>query len=134
MPLYDAHWLDAQYNARAASPEHPALFQRWAQQSAAARAQVACQVDLRYGEGPNQTADWFPAEQLDAPVLVFIHGGFWRSSDKASYSFIAPPFTAAGVNVVLLNYDLCPQVTIDIIALQMTQAMRWLRPWQKLPR
>jgi arylformamidase len=32
----------------------------------------------------------------NAPVLVFIHGGYWRALDKSDHSFVAPSFNAAG--------------------------------------
>jgi arylformamidase len=59
-------------------------------------------------------------------VLVFIHGGYWRSLDKADHSFIAPAFVEAGATVVVPNYALCPAVTIETIALQMTHALAWV--------
>ncbi|HEX6720303.1 MAG TPA: alpha/beta hydrolase, partial [Burkholderiaceae bacterium] len=61
-----------------------------------------------------------------APVLVFIHGGYWRSLDKADHSFLAPAFVEAGATVVVPNYALCPAVTIETIALQMTRALAWV--------
>ncbi len=121
----DPAWLEVQYNNRARIPEHPQIFERWARASAQARANAACRIDVPYGEGPNETLDVFPAAQPDAPVLVFIHGGWWRSLDKRDHSFVAPGFTQAGAMVVLPNYALCPSVTIEAIALQMTRALAW---------
>jgi arylformamidase len=130
MASYDPAWLDRMYNNRALVPEHPAFFERWAAESAAARAAQPCHVDLRYGEGVGETLDLFPAPVPDAPVLVFIHGGYWRSLDKSQHSFIARPFNDRGVCVVVPNYALCPgtpeqPVGIDHIALQMVQALAW---------
>jgi arylformamidase len=59
-------------------------------------------------------------------VLVFVHGGWWRSLDKRDHSFIAPPFTQAGAMVVVPNYALCPAVTIEAITLQMVDALAWV--------
>ncbi len=121
-------WLDAQYDARAANPDHPAVFARWAQASATARAAsgAGAELDLRYGPAPLQTADWFAAADPRAPVFVFVHGGYWRGSDKSLYSFIAPAFVRAGASVVLPNYDLCPAVTIEAIAREMEEAIDWI--------
>ena len=125
MSRFDPAWLDLQYNNRARIPEHAQIFERWARASAHARENAACRIDVAYGEGPNETLDVFPAAQPGAPVLVFIHGGWWRSLDKRDHSFIAPAFTQAGAMVVLPNYALCPSVTIEAIALQMAQALAW---------
>jgi arylformamidase len=126
----DPAWLDRQYNNRALVPEHAAHFERWASASAQARQALPCLLDVAYGHGPGETLDVFPAPrrsgQLPAPVLVFIHGGYWRSLDKADHSFLAPAFVKQGACVVMPNYALCPAVTIPQIALQMTQALAWI--------
>ena len=126
MSRYDTAWLDLQFNNRARVPEHPAIFDRWARESALARERHARRLDLPYGTSAGERLDLFPTHRRDAPVLVFIHGGWWRSLDKNDHSFIAPAFAAAGALVVVPNYALCPAVTIDTIALQMTQALAWV--------
>jgi arylformamidase len=126
MPQPDAAWLDVQYNNRARIPEHAQIFKRWADSSLFAREHQSRRLDLRYGEQAGETLDLFPTTQADAPVLVFVHGGYWRSLDKQDVSFIAPAFTAAGALVVVPNYALCPAVSIEHIALQMTHALAWV--------
>jgi arylformamidase len=130
MTRYDPAWLDRQYNNRARVPEHAEIFRRWAQASALARSQSPARIDLRYGPEPGETLDVFastcPGAQAKAPVLVFIHGGYWRSLDKSDFSFVAPVFAQAGATVVVPNYGLCPMVTIEQIALQMTHALAWV--------
>jgi arylformamidase len=125
MARIDPDWLNLQYNNRARIPEHPQIFERWAEASALVRDRRAALLDLTYGNGPNETLDVFPTSQPNAPVLVFIHGGWWRSLDKADHSFIAPAFTDAGAMVVVPNYALCPAVHIETIALQMVRALAW---------
>jgi arylformamidase len=118
-------WLDQQLNNRALVPEHPRIFERWATASALTRERSSRRLDLRYGDGPRQTLDLFLSPLDRAPVLVFIHGGYWRGFDKADHSFLAASFVAAGAMVVVPNYALCPVVTIDTIALQMVDAVKW---------
>jgi arylformamidase len=123
---FDPAWLDAQYNARASIPDHAEIFERWAAASAAARAGSPAQLDVRYGDGAGETLDVFPASTPGpAPVLVFIHGGYWRSRDKSEFSFIAPSFNAEGAAVVVPNYALAPAVSVEHITLQMTRALAW---------
>lgn len=121
----DPAWLDRVYNNRALVPEHATHFTRWAETSAQARASQPCTLDLAYGKVQGETLDVFPAAEPGAPVLVFIHGGYWRSLDKSDHSFVAPAFTSEGACVVIPNYDLCPTVTIPQIAMQMVHALAW---------
>jgi arylformamidase len=122
----DPAWLDLQYNNRARIPEHPQIFERWQKASATARGGLAGELDLGYGDLPGETVDVFPAAKAHAPILVFIHGGYWRSLDKSDVSFVAPTFVNAGATVVLPNYALCPAVGIETIALQMVAALAWV--------
>ena len=124
----DPVWLDRMYNNRALVPDYADYFARWVAQSRLARQAPGCRIDLSYGRSAGEKLDVFPAGVSDAkgaPVLVFIHGGYWRSLDKADHSFVAPALTAAGACVVVPNYDLCPAVTIEEITLQMVRALAW---------
>ena len=130
MSAKTAAWYDSMYNNRALVPEHAAHFAQWAQTSADARARLKCTLDIAYGDGLNETLDIFPANKPNAPVVVFIHGGYWRSLDKADHSFVAPPLHDMGACVVVVNYALCPgtaeaPVTIPDIAQQMVKALAW---------
>jgi acetyl esterase/lipase/AcrR family transcriptional regulator len=121
-------WYDQQYNSRARIPDHPAILQRWFDRSAQARSSLPCDLDLAYGDAPNERLDvFYPAlAQPGAPVLVYIHGGYWRALDKQDQSFVAAPFVQRGAVVVLPNYALAPAVTVAHIVLQMVQAVAWV--------
>ena len=121
-----ASFYEEQYNARASIPEHPQIFERWAATSAVARDAETCRLNLAYGAAPAEELDFFSSGQPLAPLLVFIHGGWWRSLDKSDFSFIAPAFTHAGIDVAITNYTLAPEASIEQITLQQIQAMAWL--------
>ncbi len=143
-------WLDSQYNNRALVPAFAQHLQRWATDSLSARQQLSqARLDVPYHDnplaqafvgttGPVQTLDVFPAaasagssaQGRGAPVLVFIHGGYWRALDKADHSFIAPHFVAQGACVVVPNYTLCPAVRVSDITRQMVAAVAWV--WQHI--
>jgi arylformamidase len=120
-----ADFVEREYNLRAAFPDHPDWFARWAADSAAARAELAWRLDLRYGSGPKQTLDLFPAARPRG-ALLFIHGGYWRALDKSDHSFVARPLVERGIGVAVLNYDLCPDVSIARIIEQCREAVAWL--------
>jgi len=122
----DADFYSREYNNRALVPEHDQHFTSWTERSANARNTMICYLDRRYGDAPGETVDIFPARKGDGSCMMFIHGGYWRSLDKRDFSFLAPAWVDAGVSLAIVNYDLCPQVTIEEIVRQMLRASRWL--------
>jgi arylformamidase len=126
MPDARSAYYDRQYNARAMIPDHLEIFERGAQRSAEVRASARCQLNLAYGPGPAEKLDIFPAEGKSEALLVFIHGGYWRSRDKSDFSYLTPAFTRSGVTIALPNYGLCPQVGIEDIVKQNLLAIAWL--------
>jgi arylformamidase len=124
--MTDPAFLSREYNNRELFPDHPRHFARWTETSARARSTMACYLDRAYGASPGETLDIFPARKGDGSVLMFIHGGYWRSLDKRDFSFLAPAWVDAGVSLVVVNYDLCPKVSIERIVQQMLAASVWL--------
>jgi arylformamidase len=122
----DAAFLSREYNNRELFPDHPRHFARWQEASARARSTMTCTLDRAYGSSAGETLDIFPARKGDGSALMFIHGGYWRSLDKRDFSFLAPAWVDAGVSLVVVNYDLCPGVTIERIVQQMLAASAWL--------
>ena len=129
MRRHSPEWFDAEYNNRARVADAPRILARWAEASALSRANLECRLDLAYGAEDKEKLDVFVAQtehSQPSPVLVFIHGGYWRALDKADQSFIAPVFTDEGAMVVIPNYSLCPEVGMERIPLQLTQALAWV--------
>lgn len=107
---------EAQYNVRAAIPEHPALFEDWARRSARARAKCTDCLDIAYGPGERERLDFFPAMTPDAPIAVYFHGGYWQWNDKSGFSFIAETLVGAGFSTAVVNYPLAPAAQVaDIV-------------------
>ncbi|MEX1034446.1 MAG: alpha/beta hydrolase [Sneathiella sp.] len=122
----EIEFLNNEYLPRRSVPDVQGYFDTAALRSARARERLAGHLDIAYGGTALQKLDIFPAPRPDAPVLVFIHGGYWRALDKSFYSDMAEPFVAAGATVILPNYDLCPAVSIPVIVAQMQRALKWI--------
>jgi arylformamidase len=122
----DPAFFSREYNNRELVPDNEKWVTHWLQGSERARATMTCHLDLRYGEAPGETVDLFPARKGDGSCMMFIHGGYWRSRDKRDFSFLAPAWVDAGVSLAIVNYDLCPAVTMEEIVRQMLRASRWL--------
>ena len=124
--MSDKEFYSREYNNRVLFPDHPEVLARWTEKSARTRSSMICYLDRQYGASPGETLDIFPARKGDGSCMMFIHGGYWRSRDKRDFSFLAPAWVDAGVSLAVVNYDLCPQVTVEEIVRQMLRAGRWL--------
>ncbi|MES2860586.1 MAG: alpha/beta hydrolase [Pseudomonadota bacterium] len=124
-PSSSAKWLEAEYNNRAAVPDHPVAMARWKADAEAARADHP-PLALHYGRGEREVIDLFEAEP-DAPVVVFLHGGYWQALDRSWFSGIAPAFLKHGVSVAIPSYDLCPNVRLGRIIGQTREAVELIR-------
>jgi arylformamidase len=123
---YDQQALDYEYNNRAKVPDHEKWLARYPRESAAARSELRCRLDVAYGPGPGETLDIFPAPgPRPAPIQVFVHGGYWQRLDKADFSFVARAFQPAGIAVVVINYALIPTVDMDELVRQCRAAIAW---------
>ncbi len=77
--------FEAEYNNRARVPDHEQVIAGWMSDAASYREAAACDLDIAYGDHERQKFDFFPANgRDDAPVVVFIHGGYWQALDRAS--------------------------------------------------
>jgi arylformamidase len=123
---YTPEFVERGYNNRAAVADHPRWFAYYLDASAEARAKFAPQLDLRYGPGPTETLDLFLPSGCARGTFVFIHGGYWRTFDKSDFSFVAPTFVAQDLAVAVVNYDLCPDVSIATIVEECRRAVTWL--------
>ncbi len=122
----DAAYWESQYNNRAAVPDHPQYFARWAEKSEAARRSLRCYLDVPYGTHAMEKMDIFLAQVRSRALFMFIHGGYWRALDKKDHSFLAAELVKRGVTVAVPNYALCPAVAIENIVRQILQACAWL--------
>ena len=118
--------LEQHFNPRVAVPSFQEALDRYAARSAAARQRLPGVYDLRYGTRSQQTFDLHRAAlspSAPPPLVLFLHGGYWRALDKRDHSFVAPLFVEAGVPLANINYDLCPSITLDEIVDEIREAV-----------
>lgn len=128
--MADTIGLERQYNNRAAVPEHVDIAAEWDKESAAWRDQAPAELDILYGDTERTFYDFFPAGGAPGePLMAYIHGGFWRSRDRKTYSFVARTFNARGIAVAIPSYDHCPNVSVADIIAQMRAFLAAL--WEK---
>lgn len=116
--------LDRAYNPRLTIPDAEERLAELARASAAVLDTTPPATE-RYGPSPEEYVDVYPAAGSAAPAHIFIHGGFWRSFSARDYAFVAPPLQRQGVLTLVLNYALCPDVSLDEIVRQARAALAW---------
>src|SRR4051794_29751792 len=84
---------------RLAVPDHETWLSEDFALSIAVRERIAHRRNERYGPGPLQLIDLFPAHAPGSPIFVFIHGGYWRALSKDHFSYIVEPLLDAGAAV-----------------------------------
>jgi len=118
--------IEFHFNPQVAVPDHP----RWAEErrkaSLRVRGTVKSWLNVPYGNSPRQVMDIFPGDKAGTPVLVYIHGGYWRGGSKDDNCQFAEVFVRRGVTVVVLEHDLCPSVTVTEIVRQARSAVAWV--------
>src|SRR3546814_180479 len=118
---------EAQYNLRIRHPERTEIYRNYAQRGMRTRQRTEAVLDLRYGTRKTSILDLFiPKNEATPPLLIFIHGGYWRALDKHDFSFIADAYLAQGVAVAMPNYDLAPLATVSEIVSQVCDSVLWL--------
>lgn len=118
--------LDAAYNNRNAVASYAAIAAERVARSERVRAARKLHADLEYGGSPRERLDIFPAARAGAPILAFIHGGYWQSNDKEASSFLVEGPLAHGFSVALIEYTLAPEAGIERIVDEVGRAIDWL--------
>ncbi len=119
-------YYDQQYNARDSVvdyAQYPVLYRSLSDAAHTIHPSVR---NVAYGPGAGERLDIFPAAQANAPVLLYIHGGYWRALSKNDSAFMAPALIEAGACVVVIDYDLAPAVSLDHIVDQTRRALAWV--------
>ncbi|MCP8938440.1 alpha/beta hydrolase [Alsobacter sp. SYSU M60028] len=106
----------------AAYPERWERAARTFREANAARAEL----DIPYGEEPRLRADLFLPHGAPRGLAVFVHGGYWMSFDKSSWSHLAAGALAHGWAVGLPQYELAPAARISDITRQVGRAIEML--------
>jgi arylformamidase len=118
--------LEQGYNLSLSRPDFQALIKEWIRRSEEFRTRADSRLDCAYDQGPRNRIDLFHCGNSNAPLLVFIHGGYWQRGDKNWFSFVADVFVESGVDVALIGYQLCPHTNMSSIVSQIRTAMVWL--------
>jgi arylformamidase len=127
-PSYPPAFCNDQYNNGLRVPDFGGILTAWRGRAAEARRTTPARIAIAYGDDASETFDLFSpkAATQPAPLLVFIHGGYWRSLSKDEFSWIAPAFVARGIAVAVVDYGLAPRYPMETIVRQNLRAIAWM--------
>lgn len=97
----------------------------WAASSKALRARRSLHLDLPYAEAERTKWDLYPAADLGAPCLIFIHGGYWQRGSKEIFACMAEGVLARGWSAALPGYTLAPEASLTQITQELRRALDW---------
>ena len=117
--------MEFHFNPQAAVPNQKWWTEERKQASFKARAALKSRLDVPYGTSTRQVMDIFSPRKREAPVLLYFHGGYWRGGSKEENCHLAELFVKAGAAVAVVEYDLCPYVTVTDIVRQARSAVAW---------
>lgn len=117
---------DAAYNNMGAVADAAALIEARNRASEAFRAAHAAHLDLPYGPTQREQWDLYPSGDATAPVLAFLHGGYWQRNRREDFACVAEGALAMGWSVAICGYTLAPEATMTRIVWQVQAALDWL--------
>jgi arylformamidase len=122
--------LDAAYNNSAAVQNSTQIVADWQVRSDATRKRFEKSLDIPYGDGERNRIDYFEVKP-GAPLLVFIHGGYWQMRAKENFAFVAEGPLAHGISVAMVGYTLAPNKHLDSIVREIRVALDLVSQWSK---
>ncbi|MEM8774249.1 MAG: alpha/beta hydrolase [Pseudomonadota bacterium] len=119
--------MDAEYDNAAHTPGAADYPNKWAAKAEAFRKYMLrnnrASLDQPYGDTPRQSSDYFFPSDEPKGLCVFVHGGYWRRFDRSYWSHMAAGPLAHGWAISIPSYDLCPDVQVRDITLQIAAAV-----------
>ena len=116
---------DLGFNNGVAVPASTGIVAGWDKRAAEMRARHADHLDLRYGPRERNRVDFLKAAD-GGPTLLFIHGGYWQTRAKETFTVFADGPMAHGINVALIGYTLAPDATLDEIVAEIHRGLDFL--------
>ena len=118
--------LEKGYNVRLLVDDFDGLIEKWSKWSEDFRANANSSLNCQYGDGEKDKLDIFRCGKPNAPLFIFVHGGYWQRGDKSVYSFVAKSFVSSGIDVALIGYQLCPGASMTNIVEKIREAIIWI--------
>jgi len=82
--------------------------------------------NIQYGDHEDERLDLFPVDAPGAPLMVFIHGGYWQALSKEESTFAGAGFARQGIAFAAIDYSIAPAGTVEQMVDQCVRSLIWL--------
>ncbi len=96
--------LDRAYDQAQWAPNMAQVLERFRAASEVTRQRLGAPRRLRYGPSDVEAMDFFDCGRDGAPVVVFLHGGAWRSGLARDCAFVAELYVPAGIHLAVPDF------------------------------
>ena len=93
------------------------------------------ELDIAYGEKKAKMDIFYPTAMSDdnaryadsaMPVLLYIHGGYWKAGSRKFYSFISNAWIHAGCIAAIVGYNLAPEASLEQMVTEIEAAVKYV--------
>ncbi|HEX5280299.1 MAG TPA: alpha/beta hydrolase [Micropepsaceae bacterium] len=125
---YDQIELNAAYDQRSYAPLGDQITARFISDSAETRRRLGNPERHSYGPTAIEKLDIFRAPAVNAPIMVFVHGGAWLRNQASDFHYIAENFVRGGGHFVALDFVPVDHANGDlrVMADQVRRAIVWV--------
>lgn len=123
---YTQDELDRNYMQTVWAPNFKQIMERMNYRSELTLKTLGEPESYQYDQFPTHKIDFYKAENNNAPLMVFIHGGAWKSGSAKEYSYIANPFIANNINVAIIDFDDVTKVGLNGMIEQIRNSIKWI--------
>lgn len=121
--------LDAEYDLRTLFPKEASSYEDFCdRESEKVRGDIDHHPDVSFGPTLAEHLDVYPTPvgSGGAPVLIYVHGGFWAMRTSREFGFVSRGPASRGIATVVTNHALAPTVNMDEIVRQTRAAAAWV--------
>lgn len=91
------------------------------------RKELNCDLNVEYGSEDSEKFDIYGDDlPEDAPLFVYVHGGYWQMLSKKESAYCVRPLVQKGYRVIVLDYELCPKITLEELVQQIKSAGEYI--------
>jgi arylformamidase len=125
---FDQQDLDDAYDQSVYAFNARNIAERLAANSETALSVIGRPDRVAYGTAEIEKGDIYRTKRSNAPTMIFIHGGAWRSGRSADFALYAEVFIKAGAHFVAIDFSNVIETKGDLFPMvdQCRRAVAWV--------